>query len=163
MTPIPSCTPFTGVAAAIVLIAARLHGLGKLGVPDLILHKTGPLTAEEWAVLRLHPAQGADLLRDYPGFAHGAEVVRHHHENWDGSGYPLRLKGRDIPLGARIIAVIDSYDAMTSDRPYRPARGARVAAEILRQGRGTQWDPETVDALLRVIADELERDNAPRL
>jgi hypothetical protein len=153
----------TGESAPLVVTAARLHDIGKIGVPDHILNKTGPLTAEEWAILQLHPEQGADLLRDFPGFAHGVAVVRHHHERWDGAGYPHHLKERAIPLGARIVAVVDSYDAMTSDRPYRPGLSPKTAAEILRAGRGTQWDPEIVDAFLRVIAQELDDSATPRL
>jgi hypothetical protein len=146
-----------GATAATIVAAARVHDIGKIGVPDQVLHKPGVLTAEERAIMETHPEQGADLLRRYPDFAQGVEIVRHHHERWDGAGYPHRRKGTDIPFGARIVAVADSFDAMTSDRPYRRAMPVRKAVEILRAGRGTQWDPVIVDAFLRSIAGELER------
>jgi HD-GYP domain-containing protein (c-di-GMP phosphodiesterase class II) len=97
----------------------------------------------------------AQPLRDWLG--PWLDVIGQHHERWDGAGYPHRLKGTDIPFGARIVAVADSFDAMTSDRPYRRAMPVRKAVEILRAGRGTQWDPVIVDAFLRSIAGELER------
>jgi hypothetical protein len=146
-----------GATAATIVAAARVHDIGKIGVPDQVLHKPGVLTAEERAIMETHPERGADLLRRYPDFAQGVEIVRHHHERWDGTGYPYRLKGTDIPLGARIVAVADSFDAMTSDRPYRPALPVRKAVEILRAGRGEQWDAVIVDAFLRSIRPQIEQ------
>jgi HD-GYP domain-containing protein (c-di-GMP phosphodiesterase class II) len=146
-----------GAGAELIIAAARVHDIGKIGIPDRVLNKPGMLTAEERAIMETHPERGADLLRRYPDFAQGVEIVRHHHERWDGTGYPYRLKGTDIPLGARIVAVADSFDAMTSDRPYRPALPVRKAVEILRAGRGEQWDAVIVDAFLRSIRPQIEQ------
>jgi HD-GYP domain-containing protein (c-di-GMP phosphodiesterase class II) len=107
-----------------------------------------------------HPVKGAELLKRHRDFARGVALVRHHHESWDGTGYPDGLKGAEIPFGARVIAVADSYDAMTSDRPYRKGMPIARAAGILREGRGRQWDAAVVDAFLRTIADQLEQEEA---
>jgi putative nucleotidyltransferase with HDIG domain len=147
--------PMEGPDADLILTAARLHDIGKIGVPDAVLHKTGPLTAEERAVMETHAARGAELLQRYANFARGVAVVRHHHERWDGQGYPDRLSGTEIPLGARVVAVADSFDAMTSDRPYRTGMPAQQALDILRAGRGRQWDGAVVDAFLRSIAGQV--------
>lgn len=135
----------------LIVSAARVHDIGKLGVPDHVLNKTGKLTAEEWAIMATHPDQGAELLTRYPDFARGVGIVRHHHERWDGTGYPHRLRALEIPFGARVIAVADSFDAMTSDRPYRPGMTAERALEILLDGRGQQWDGQVVDAMVRAV------------
>ena len=103
-------------------------------------------------IMQAHADRGAELLTRYSDFARVVDIVRHHHERWDGAGYPYRLKAKEIPIGARVIAVADSFDAMTSDRPYRRALSADQAASILLQGRGKQWDPAIVDAFLRSIA-----------
>jgi HD-GYP domain-containing protein (c-di-GMP phosphodiesterase class II) len=137
--------------------AARVHDVGKIGIPDDILRKPGALSDDEWAVMKMHPEQGADLLAQYPDFRRGIDIIRHHHEAWDGSGYPHRLKANEIPFGARVIAVADSYDAMTSDRPYRRGKSPTEAAAILRDGRGIQWDAQIVDAFLRSMAHEIDR------
>jgi HD domain len=129
--------------------AARVHDIGKIGIPDQILNKPGRLTPEEKRIMDSHPAYGAELLTRYTDFARGMDIVRHHHERWDGQGYPDGLRGLDIPFGARVIAVADSFDAMTSDRPYRTGMPTDKAAQILREGRGLQWDVTTVDAFLR--------------
>jgi HD-GYP domain-containing protein (c-di-GMP phosphodiesterase class II) len=105
--------------AEIIAHAGRLHDLGKIAVPESVLRKPGALSAEEWAVLRQHPVIGAQIVAPLDFFADGAVIVRHHHERHDGSGYPDGLRGELIPLGARIVAVADIYDALTSDRPYR--------------------------------------------
>jgi HD-GYP domain-containing protein (c-di-GMP phosphodiesterase class II) len=139
----------SGPDADLILASARVHDIGKIGVPDYVLNKPGPLTDEERAIMESHPTRGADLLRRYPDFARGVDIVRYHHERWDGRGYPAGLKGTAIPLGARIIAVADSFDAMTSDRAYRPGMPAARALEILRHGAGTQWDVAIVTAFLR--------------
>lgn len=132
---------------------ARLHDIGKVGVPDAILLKAGPLTAEEWTVIRQHPETGRRMLRGNPLLAKVADIVHQHQERYDGSGYPQGLQGEQICLGARIFAVADSYDAIRSSRPYSAARGPRAAlAEIIR-GRGTLFDPQAVDALIRLQAD----------
>jgi HD-GYP domain-containing protein (c-di-GMP phosphodiesterase class II) len=101
-----------------------------------------------------HPARGAELLARYSDFARGMDIVRHHHERWDGHGYPDRLKGLDIPFGARVIAVADSFDAMTSDRPYRIGMPTDKAVQILREGCGHQWEPAIVDAFLNYLERE---------
>jgi putative nucleotidyltransferase with HDIG domain len=144
-----------GPEADLIIAAARIHDIGKIGIPDQVLNKAGPLTPAERAIMETHAERGAELLLRYPDFARGVAVVRHHHEAWDGSGYPDRLRGLDIPFGARVVAVADSYDAMTTKRPYRQAMPVEKAALILRQGRAQQWDPAVVDACLRVIAGRL--------
>ena len=124
--------------------AGILHDIGKLAVPDAILSKPGPLTSEEWVEMRRHPDVGYRLLRDVPFLGRAAEIVYSHHERFDGLGYPRGLKGDEIPLGARIFAVVDAYDAMTSDRPYRLARSHQEALDEIRQQVGTQFDPVVV-------------------
>jgi HD-GYP domain-containing protein (c-di-GMP phosphodiesterase class II) len=148
--------PLRGPEATLIISAARVHDIGKVGIPDAVLLKDGRLTDEESAIMRTHPVRGADLLAQYPDFARGADIVRHHHERWDGKGYPDGLDGTDIPLGARVIAVADSFDAMTTDRPYRAGIPVQGAAAILREGSGTEWEPVIVQAFLRSIADRLE-------
>jgi putative nucleotidyltransferase with HDIG domain len=146
----------TGPEAELIISAARIHDIGKIGIPDYVLNKAGPLTAEERAIMESHADRGAELLLRYSDFARGVAIVRHHHEQWDGSGYPHRLSGTDIPFGARVVAVADSYDAMTTKRPYRQAMSVEKATTILRQGRAQQWDAEVVDAFLRTLARRLE-------
>jgi len=145
-----------GAEAALIVSMARIHDIGKAAVADHILNKPGRLTDEERSVMETHSDRGADLLSRYRDFAAGVAIVRHHHESWDGTGYPHRLAGTNIPFGSRVIAVADSYDAMTTDRPYRAGMPPRRAASILRDGRGIQWDASVVDAFLRTIAGRLE-------
>lgn len=147
-----------GPEAELITWAARIHDIGKIGIPDHILNKSGPLLPDERAIMETHPVRGAELLARYPDFARGVAIVRHHHEQWDGNGYPGRLRGTDIPFGARVVAVADSYDAMTTKRPYRQAMAVEKAVLILQQGRGQQWDAEVVDAFLRALA---EREGRP--
>jgi hypothetical protein len=153
----------TGPERELILSAARVHDIGKIAIPDAILNKPDRLDSEERALMETHPERGAEVLRRYKDFGRGVAIVRHHHESWDGEGYPHRLKGPEIPFGARVIAVADSYDAMTSDRPYRQGMPLQKAANILREGRGRQWDPQVVDALLRGLAAPSERPAAPLL
>ena len=127
--------------------AARLHDLGKIGVPDQILRKPGPLTQQEWDVMRHHPDWGAEMLASIPGLETAAALVRSHHERFDGDGYPDGLKGEEIPLGSRIISACDAYQAMVSNRPYRPALGEGVALAELHDQAGRQFDPQAVEAL----------------
>jgi HD-GYP domain-containing protein (c-di-GMP phosphodiesterase class II) len=141
----------------LIIAAARVHDIGKIGIPDYILNKPDKLTAEEWAIMETHPVRGAELLARYPDFARGRAIVRGHHERWDGTGYPDRLAGPDIPFGARLLAVADAFDAMTSDRPYREGMSVSRAAEILYGGRGREWDADIVEAFLRTITDQLPR------
>ncbi len=152
-----------GVEVDLIVTSARVHDIGKIGVPDAVLNKPGKLDAEERAVMETHAERGAELLRRHPGFTRGVEIVRHHHESWDGTGYPHRLVGTAIPFGARVLAVADSYDAMTSDRPYRTGMPPQKAAAILREGRGRQWDAPLVDAFLRSVADSLAESDPPHL
>lgn len=129
--------------------AALLHDMGKLAIPEFILNKPGRLTAHEFAVMKTHAAIGADLLSSIKFPYPVVPIVRHHHENWDGTGYPDGLRGAEIPLGARILSVVDCYDALTSDRPYRPALPVSEALEILLQRRGKMYDPLVVDTFVR--------------
>jgi HD-GYP domain-containing protein (c-di-GMP phosphodiesterase class II) len=133
-------------------LAARFHDVGKVAVPDKVLNKPGPLDEREWRVMACHVEWGAELLRHLPECDSIATVVRHHHERYDGAGYPDGLEGEDIPLLSRIITVCDAYDAMLSDRPYRPALDPAAAAAELRRGAGSQFDPDAVAAVL----DEVE-------
>ncbi len=133
--------------------AATIHDIGKLGVPDKILNKPGPLTEEEWAVMKKHPEIGASLLKDLEIFSEIIDIVLYEHERWDGSGYPKGLKGREIPLGARIIAVADVYNALVTDRPYRKAFSQEEALRMMREMRGVKLDPDVVDALFAVLGE----------
>jgi HD-GYP domain-containing protein (c-di-GMP phosphodiesterase class II) len=132
--------------------AALLHDIGKVAVPSEILRKPGPLDEHEWVTMRGHAAAGGTLVASIPAFAHLAPAVRASHERWDGGGYPDGLAGEEILLAARIIAACDSYDAIVTDRPYRPARTPREAAEELRRVGGSQLDRRVVDALLAEIS-----------
>lgn len=134
---------------------ALLHDIGKVGVPDAILLKPSPLTAEEWTVIRQHPATGYRFLKDNPLLQKVADIVHQHQERLDGSGYPQGLKGDEICLGARVFAVADSYDAIRSNRPYDAARDAQTALAEIVTGRGTIFDPKVVDAFV-LAQDEIE-------
>ena len=123
-----------------------LHDIGKVGIPESILCKTGPLTELEWVVMRSHPNQGARIVEPIPFMGEAVEIVRSHHERYDGGGYPRGLEGEEIPLAARIFAIADSFDAMTSDRPYRSALSMDEAVAEIRAGSGTQFDPMCVEA-----------------
>jgi HD-GYP domain-containing protein (c-di-GMP phosphodiesterase class II) len=128
------------------------HDVGKIAIPDAIINKPGPLTDEEFEVIKQHPDIGAEILAPVP-FLYGVRtIVRHAHEHWDGGGYPEGLRGAQIPLGARIVLAVDAYHAMTSDRPYREAMSHQEACQELRDHAGTQFDPEVVDALLAVLS-----------
>jgi ribonuclease P protein subunit RPR2 len=119
-----------------------LHDVGKVGVPERILNKPGPLTSAEWRVMRTHPIIGYQILQAIPFMTSAASIVRCHHEMWDGAGYPEGLKGDEIPLPARVFQVVDAFDAMTSDRPYRVSIGLERAAGEIERMAGTQFDPE---------------------
>ncbi len=139
--------------------AAMLHDIGKLHIPDRILLKPGPLTPEEWEVMRRHPVWGEQILEGGMGFEVARRIARWHHEDVDGRGYPDGLKGDAIPLEARIVRVADAYDAMTHDRPYKPAAPPEWALDELRRFAGSQFDPELV-LLFRTL---LERDERLRM
>jgi putative nucleotidyltransferase with HDIG domain len=134
-----------------VELGAVLHDIGKVRVPEAILNKPGALTEEEWVVMRTHPEVGEQILRPIQSLQSILPIVRHHHERWDGSGYPDGLAGSAIPLGARIVAVCDAYRAMTENRPYRTALPEAQARNELEQGTGAQFDAECVRALLRAL------------
>ncbi|HEU0023595.1 MAG TPA: HD domain-containing phosphohydrolase [Thermoleophilaceae bacterium] len=127
--------------------AARVHDIGKVGVPDAVLYKTGPLDELEAELLREHSGWGAELVNRIPGLERVAEIVRHHHERFDGGGYPDGLEADEVLLESRILAVADAYVAMNEDRPYRPALEPRGVAGELKAGRGRQFDPVVLDAL----------------
>ena len=131
---------------------ALLHDIGKMVVPDAILRKPGPLTEAEWEVMRRHPENGRDFLRKVSYLEPALDVPYAHHERWDGTGYPRGLAGEEIPLAARVFAVADAFDALTSDRPYRPAWPEEAALLYLRERAGTHYDPAVVGALLRLRA-----------
>jgi putative nucleotidyltransferase with HDIG domain len=135
----------------LIRLAARVHDLGKIAVPDEVLHKRGRLTEGEFELMKKHPETGADILAKFAQYKKGRELVLTHHERMDGRGYPRGLTSAAIPLGARIIAVADSWDAMTSDRPYRTALEPGIALAELMRGRGTQWDGEVVDAFAQTL------------
>jgi two-component system cell cycle response regulator len=134
--------------------AAELHDLGKLAIPDAILHKSGPLDETEWSFMRRHTLIGERILLAAPALRPVARLVRSSHEHWDGSGYPDGLAGEAIPLGARVVAVCDAYDAMTTDRPYRRRVDATEALDELRRCAGTQFDPDVVEAFATVLRRE---------
>jgi putative nucleotidyltransferase with HDIG domain len=145
----------SGRELEMIVSAARVHDLGKISTDNRILFKEGPLTEEERTQIKAHPADGAELAGQFSLYRKGCEYIRHHHERWDGKGYPDGLAGEAIPLGARIIAVADSFDAMTSDRPYRDALPREVAIEELKRCSGTQFDTRVVEAFL--VPDEIPR------
>ncbi|MEP6894223.1 MAG: HD-GYP domain-containing protein [Chloroflexota bacterium] len=149
-----------GQEATLIENAARVHDIGKIGIPDEILKKPGKLLPEEMAIMRTHSQKGAELVAKYKDFSRGALIILHHHERWDGAGYPARLKEYEIPFGARVIAVADSFDAMTSDRPYRKALSARQAVQVLLEGRGKMWDPKVVNAFVDAIFDQVDDQSA---
>lgn len=140
-----------------VELCAVLHDIGKVSTPDGILLKKGALSEPEWEIMREHAASGERLLNQIPTLRKCAVIVRAHHERFDGSGYPDRLAGRNIPYEARVVAVADAFHAMISQRPYRKAIPARRALEILRDGRATQWDPDIVDAMLGLFETSRKR------
>jgi len=139
----------------IVARAGLLHDLGKHGVPESVLRKPGTLSNDEWAQMRRHPLIGAQIVAPFEFFTAGAVVIRHHHERMNGSGYPDGLSGASIPLGARIVAVADVYDALTSDRPYRPAMTAPEARKHLDAAAGDTLDDQVVAAFFALTQHEL--------
>jgi putative nucleotidyltransferase with HDIG domain len=133
---------------------ALLHDIGKMGVPDSILYKPGPLTEEEWAVMHRHPEFALDMLSPITYLRQALDIPYGHHERWDGSGYPRHLSGEQIPIAARIFAVVDVWDALISDRPYRKAFTHEGALEFIRENSGTLFDPRVVDAFLQLLLGE---------
>ena len=144
-----------GLLAAL-RIGARLHDIGKLAVPVAILRKPGPLNDDELAVIRRHPEAGARLVGRIPAARSALPGVLHHHERWDGAGYPAGLAGHAIPIEARVLAAADAFDAMTSERPYQPALTQESAVREVARCAGTQFDPGIADALIDVCASETQ-------
>ena len=136
---------------AAVRYGGILHDIGKIGVDEAIIRKPGPLTAEEAAQMRRHPEIGAQIVSQMRFARDVAPIINGHHEYWDGSGYPQGLSGEAIPIGARIITIVDAYDAMMTDRPYRAALGEVEALRQLHQGRGSQFDPELLDLFVNLV------------
>lgn len=132
----------------LIHLAADLHDIGKIGIPDRILLKDGPLTDAEWVEMKSHPCIGDRILRKVDRFKEIAVIVRHHHERWDGKGYPDKIAGTDIPLGARIIAVADSVDAMLSDRAYRRGMSPADCKNEISANRGVMYDPAVTQIVL---------------
>ena len=131
--------------------AAQMHDIGKIGIPDSVLNKVGRLTDEEYAMMKSHVSRGAEILKDFTLVEHVEEGTHYHHERYDGRGYPDGLKGEEIPLFARIIGVADAFDAMTSNRVYRSSMDTDYVMNEMRRGRGTQFDPQALDAFLRLV------------
>ena len=137
--------------------AALMHDIGKIAIPEYILNKPSSLNSWEMQVMRKHPTIGADILSSVPFPYPVIPFVRYHHEKWDGTGYPDGLKGEQIPLGARILAIADCYDALRSDRPYRPKLDREIAIEHIKSESGKAYDPAIVEKFLHHV-DELERE-----
>jgi len=137
----------------ILYISASLHDIGKVGIPDSILLKPGGLTDEEFAFIKRHPDIGADILKPIPPLAKETLIIRHHHERYDGKGYPSGLEGEDIPFLSRIITLADSFDAMTSDRPYRKGLPIEKAVEEIERCKGTQFDPALSDVFIKQVIE----------
>jgi hypothetical protein len=134
-------------------LASRMHDIGKIGIGNDLLHKPGKLTDDEWKLMQDHPVIGEQLLKPYRQFKHETALVRSHHERWDGKGYPDKLRGQQIPLGARIIAVSDTFDAMTTARPYRGPLSRQAAIDEIRNNAMTQFDPRVVASFLQVMEE----------
>ncbi len=132
-------------------LAGLLHDIGKIGTYDYLLDKPAKLTDEEFAIVKNHPAKGSDILKGIKQLKNITPLVRHHHERIDGRGYPDGIKGDEIPLGARILHVADSFDSMTADRPYRPSPGTEYAISELKKYSGVQFDSQAVEAFLKIL------------
>ena len=139
----------------VIRYAGLLHDIGKIGVSDSILHKKLELSDDDWQAIKNHPLFGDSILGPLKFLSDVQGIVLRHHEHYDGSGYPGQLSGEDIPLEARIIAVADAFDAMTTDRPYRRARDPEQAKDVLRKAAGLQFDPKIVKAFLNIV-DQLQ-------
>ncbi|MDD3699878.1 MAG: HD-GYP domain-containing protein, partial [Atribacterota bacterium] len=132
---------------------ALLHDIGKMGIPDRILLKPGPLTPEEWEIMKKHPVYAWELLSPIKYLRPALDIPYYHHERWDGTGYPRGLKGEEIPLSARIFAVVDVWDALTSDRPYRPAWSQEKALQYIKEQSGHHFDPRVVEKFLGLLEE----------
>jgi putative nucleotidyltransferase with HDIG domain len=136
--------------------AGLLHDIGKIGIPDAILLKPFPLTPDEYQIIQQHTTLGADILEKAHSLKHLSPIVRHHHEHYDGNGYPDRLNGQDIPIEARIIAIADAVEAMSSDRPYRRALSFNKIEEELKRNSGCQFDPMVIESMLQILQERNE-------
>lgn len=146
----------TGKELVRIEYAALLRDIGKANIPQAILNKNGPLTDEEWSVVQAHTLQGAEMVAAVPFLADTADYVRHHHECWDGSGYPDKLVGEETPLGSRILSVTSDYDAMISERPYHPSgMSPEQALEEAIAGSGTKYDPMVVEVFARLMRERM--------
>jgi len=132
---------------------ARLHDIGKMGVSDQILNKPGPLTTQERYQVEKHPLLAYGLLKEIPFLEKALEIPVFHHERWDGSGYPYHMAGKDIPLAARIFAIADNWDALTSDRPYRKAWPIKAVIQYIQEEKGKKFDPDLVDTFLKIVSE----------
>jgi HD-GYP domain-containing protein (c-di-GMP phosphodiesterase class II) len=146
-----------------IRIGALLHDIGKIGIADAVLQKPGKLTDEEFALIKEHPSIGRRILEGVRGFCFYLDVVELHHENWDGTGYPHKLQGESVPLGARIVHVVDAYDAMTSDRPYRKGMSHSEAMKVLQKSAGSQFDPSLVQVFAELASDFVEPPGPPEM
>jgi HD-GYP domain-containing protein (c-di-GMP phosphodiesterase class II) len=136
-------------------MGALLHDIGKIGIPDNILNKPGRLTPEEYEMVKRHPEFGWTVIRKLPGLEQTSLYVLHHHENFDGTGYPARLKASEIPIGSRIVSVIDAFDAMVSSRPYRNGLPLEEAIRRLNEASGTQFDPAVIKSFIPIAQSEM--------
>jgi putative nucleotidyltransferase with HDIG domain len=141
-----------------IAIASSLHDIGKISIPDAILNKNGKLTEEEYKIIKKHSEEGAKIASRLSLFKEGAKLIKHHHERYDGKGYPDGLKGEKIPFGARVINIADSFDTMTTPRNYRPyTKSIQEALEEVEKCKGTQFDPQISDAFIEMVKSDLER------
>ena len=138
---------------SVLRIVSPIHDLGKIGIADEILLKPGGLTNEEYEVMKGHATMGEEIMKRFEILAEEAKIIRHHHERFDGKGYPDQLAATAIPSSSRIIAVCDAYDAMTSNRPYRKALSLAEATEEIKRGSGKQFDPDASEAFISVLDD----------
>ncbi|NTV62070.1 MAG: response regulator [Oscillochloris sp.] len=134
-----------------IRLGGLLHDIGKISIDDAILGKPTRLTDEEYHHIKRHPEEGARIVAPMRFASEVGPIILHHHERWDGSGYPYGLRGDEIPIGARIVAIVDAYDAMMTDRPYRSSLGLDEAVRRLREGRGREWDPDLLDLFISLI------------
>lgn len=165
----------SGENLKLIVRGAPLHDLGKVGIPEEVLFKPGKLSSEEWEIIKTHSKRGAELLRkslqdvpnSFPFLEVAAEIAHSHHEHWDGSGYPDGLKGEEIPVSARIVAVVDVFDALITTRPYKRIWSLEEAKDLIEAGRGTHFDPDVVDAfcesfeLFSEVAESMETELQP--
>jgi HD-GYP domain-containing protein (c-di-GMP phosphodiesterase class II) len=131
-------------------VSSNLHDIGKIGIPDSILLKPGRLTDDEYEVIKKHPVIGSNIIGHFGMWAGEREIIKHHHERWDGNGYPDRLKGEEIPFPSRILSIADVYDALTSDRSYRKKLEDNVAVGVIAENAGSQFDPKILKVFLRL-------------